>query len=292
MKYQILIFLLGMSHIGISQSSFFVGLHSSYGKGTLLNKEDKKAGDLLVQKGKWVPSYGIQLGYRIGNKLSVSIEPNILNYQVNFSGYDKDSVQLVSFNSLCNFDYYNIPLNVSYQFYSKNRFNLSFGIGGFLGYLKKYREEFNGWTRTGVTLIENSTFWQENLKGFAEVPTSISSKTNIDMEKPVYSKINLGLNGKIAGTYAVSEYFALTINFGTSLGLKDIENKTQNTVTYTTSSGTTTNTYNQWENVKFKYHLRAIDDYGNRPATYTFFIGGGLSLNYYFKGGLLPSIHK
>ena len=141
---KLLTLLLLSSTVCQAQSSFFVGANGSMNMTTLLNKEDKSAPKGMLNKKNGIqPGYGIQIGYNIKNRFAISIEPNYLQYKVNYSGAS-DTANVRSFEASVRLKYYQIPLVLTYKHPISERFSINVGVGMSYSYMSSYKEEFEG----------------------------------------------------------------------------------------------------------------------------------------------------
>lgn len=169
MKIILISFLLS-STICAAKSSFFAGANGSINMTTLLNKEDKKAPDgMLNKKNGTKVGYGVQIGYNIKNRIRIGLEANYLQYRVKYRG-KSDTANVKSFEASAKFKYYQIPLVLSYRHPITERISFFVGVGFSFNYMNCYEDEFYG--RQAViglpNVIVNSYYYTSGKSGIVE----------------------------------------------------------------------------------------------------------------------------
>lgn len=286
-----LLFLL-LTRFCYAQSSFFVGAQGGIHITTLLNKEDKKAPDGMLDKKNGIqPGYGIQLGYKY-KQFGISIEPNYLQYKISYSGHS-DTANIRSFDATARFKYYQIPLVLSYGYSINKKLSLNIGIGASYNYLSYYKEEFEG--KVAIAGIPNilytSSYYNQGLYGHSELKEVTYANAEINYEEPKYNYSNQSLIFKLQTEYNLLDKFVLFVKFQYDKGITDIENKgISNESVKEVSGATYTNRINYWNETNYlRYYQRSPDKYNQRPATYTMALGIGFGLRFYLSGSDINS---
>lgn len=292
---KLLLLILLTSTLCQAQSSFFVGANGSMNMTTLLNKEDKSAPKGMLEKKNGIqPGYGIQLGYSIHNRFAISLEPNRLQYKVNYSGAS-DTANVRSFEASARFTYYQIPLVLTYKQPILERLSINAGVGISYNYMSKDREELKG---NIVPIGSPNDFFTYSIdvtgkSGHSEIKELSYGVWQIEYEKPNYINKSFSYYLNVGANYSLQDKINLFINIQYQKGLNDIENKGIRNESYTDKDGfTNPDKVNNWnENNYLRYYYRYPDKYNQRKETYTQAIGLGIGINYYFNGGLLKSSH-
>lgn len=291
----LLTFLILSSGICNAQSSFYAGLNSSVNMTTLLNKEDKNAPEGMLNKKNGIQAgCGLQIGYSIKNRIRISIEPNYLQYKINYTG-KSDTANIRSFDANVKFKYYQVPLIFSYNYPVTDRISLFGSVGFSYNYMSKYEEEMN--SRQAVigqpNYIINSYVFISGKHGTTEA-MELNNKWDIEFSNPKYVNKSYSLILRAGSEYSLTDKLGLSIQLNFQRGMTDIEKKGSMTEKSTDKNNSVyTVTYNCWDETNYmRYYYRYPDKYNQREATYAMALGLGIGINYYFNGGLLSSIHK
>ena len=293
---KLLTLLLLASTVCQAQSSFFVGANGSMNMTTLLNKEDKSAPKGMLNKKNGIqPGYGIQIGYNIKNRFAISIEPNYLQYKISYSGAS-DTANVRSFEASVRLKYYQIPLVLTYKHPISERFSINVGVGMSYNYMSSYKEEFEGKKTLfgSQNDIYTNYFYDIDKKGFSEGKEFNDGKVDILYSQPLYNKTSFSIVSTLNMEYSISDKFSFRILCNYQRGIKEIENRNviDIKVTYQQSGLVQNFSSKHWiETMYYRYYSKNYISNVNRTPTYTQAIGLGIGINYYFKGGLLPSIH-
>ena len=275
-----------------AQSSFFVGANGSMNSTTLLNKEDKSAPKGMLNKKNGIqPGYGIQLGYSINNRFAISIEPNRLQYKVNYSG-TSDTANVRSFEATARFTYYQLPLVLTYKQPITERLSINAGVGMSYNYMSSYKEEFEGKKTLygNPSQIYTNYFYNSDKKGYDEARGFSDGKVDILYSSPLYTKTSLGIFSTLNFEYSISKNVSIRLQCNYQRGIKEIENRNMidSKVTYQESGQILNYSTNYWtETNYYRYYSKNYMSKESRASTYTQALGLGIGINYYFKGGLL-----
>lgn len=188
-------------------------------------------------------------------------------------------------------------MTINYHFSLKERIQLFGGFGVSMDILSSYSEYIKGIQtplgQPNATKIHTEWYINKN-EGYAKGEREREYWENKYSEW-IYNKYNLSMHLHLGMSYNISDRLELFIKAKYMKGLKDIENKKEITETSTTvyNGLVTSIKYNYWNETNYRrYYYRWEDKYNQRKETYTQAIGLCVGINYYFKGGLLPSIHK
>lgn len=275
-----------------AQSSFFAGVQTSINSTTLLNKEDKNAPEGMLDKKNGVQAgYGMQIGYSFKNRITISIEPNYLQYKVMYSGKSDTATAIRSFDANARFQYYQIPLVLTYNQPISEKFSIFAGVGLSYNYMRFYREEFAGITTVlnDPTELLTVSYNYTGKSGYIEAKEVSDGKVDLVFSNPKYINKSYGVLFNLGTRYALSDKWGISMKLNYQKGLNDIENKgigTETTI-HQQSGATHTNTFNFWNETNYaRYYYRWPDKNYQRKETYTQAIGLCIGINYFFNGGL------
>ncbi|MBK7691065.1 MAG: outer membrane beta-barrel protein [Bacteroidetes bacterium] len=265
----------------IAQKGFNISISGDFGKTSLLNKEDKNAGEIL----DFVPTSGYQMGGNLGYRKEIGGGFAGLNVGVKYSHVGQkykgrivdpvnDSTTIIYLiKGQINLNYITIPMELNYTLFKNKRIRPTFSLGCYFAFNKSYSDK---WEQINTYNQDVSKFSYNNLDYTQSHFTSAINYTvssDYKLDKPYYSKIDYGWVTRLGIEFEAFQNCTISVNGTYNRGLKDVENKTE--ILY---SGQFPMKKNPWEYLKYK---NGTNGSVKRSKTYNSFLGASLTITYF-----------
>ena len=291
MKRIVLIQFILLSQLTLAQKGFYLGAQTNFGFNSAVNKEDAKAGDRLKKKSNLTVGYGIAIGYGLNSRLSIGLEPSYSKFSFDFNG-QCDTGQVLKVRSEHRYQFVNLPLLVKMNLIQKNRFELNASLGVSLLYLLRYQEEVYEYPSFNPT--KEDVYLNYDINSYYVVYNNKKDTSFAFYDSDLYKRINYGLIFRLGMGLCLSDQLKLNAGLNYQITLNDFENKNEEMTGYgyyAYDKDTHIPIKHYPWNYKYQRYYQRPASVPERPITLlssrTFSIG----IQYFFKGGLLPSIH-
>jgi hypothetical protein len=219
--------------VQIANAQLYIGANAGINNTKLYNSSDAKADERQDYVLTFKSQFGMEVGYKVNNKIGIGMQPQLYNAGQNYKGVPDDSLDIQTMEATLKLTYIKLPVNIKYTFQNDSRKLRSFMVFGFnIGYLINYHEKIS-YVRNPTLMNRFSTLNMltlNNLEGEAEQRAIVNnvnttSKQRVKTDRPLYNKMSLGLNLGTGLNYNITPKVNL---FGTVLanfGLTNVENR-------------------------------------------------------------------
>ncbi len=225
--------IIAICSLSVTQAQLYIGANAGINNTKLYNSSDAKADERQDYVMTLKPQFGINIGYKVNNKLSIEMQPQLFTLGQKYKGaYTEIQAFSNSMDVSANLQYAKLPVFLKYTF-SKPYTKLSYHMlaGANVGYLTKYNEHYfythypsslNAYAVSSEGTYANSTVDYSQTNLIAGQNVSTSSKAVID--KPLYNKLNLGINLGLGFNLNINSKLSMQGNIIGEYGLVNIEN--------------------------------------------------------------------
>lgn len=291
MKRILLIQFILLSQLTLAQKGFYLGAQTNLGFNSAVNKEDVKAGDRLKKKSNLTVGYGIAIGYGLNSRLSIGLEPSYSKFSFDFNG-QCDTGQVLKVRSEHRYQFINLPFVIKFIALRKNRFDLNVGLGANYMHMIRYNEEVYEYPSHRPD--KEDLHFSYDINSYTAIYNNSTDTVFVFYNSDLYSRNNFGFLFNAGIDFTLTDKFKLTTSLVYMRTLNDFENKKNEMKGYyyydDDKSIQIPLSHYPW-NYKYQRYYQRPASVPERPITLLSSMTFSIGIQYFFKGGLLPSIH-
>jgi hypothetical protein len=233
MTKKLILSLTALLSLTLTQAQLYIGANAGINNTKLYNSSDAKADERQDYVLTLKPQFGLELGYKINNNVSVGIQPQLYKAGQKYTG-TKSTLNNTLANATVNLEYLQIPIYMQLQL-GKNEGRISnlVRLGAYYGialssnvtenYLFVIPSIANDYLQKMEITIKDNTL--NSYYTYTPPNTTMTVDTlKAKMSSPLYLNQDYGINLAYGLGYKLSNNLKLQILLNASLGLANIEN--------------------------------------------------------------------